>query len=114
MSSTRGLCGSRIGGRSPIDASSPELADTPIRPRFAELLAEQAWLPDGFRASARESGMGGVIGQWLLFPAAHRSLSLFSLVVPSGSEMLVHDHLAWRLVGLYQGRAGASLPAHAT
>ena len=31
------------------------------------------------------------------------SLSLFSLVVPSGSETPVHDHLAWGLVGLYQG-----------
>jgi predicted metal-dependent enzyme (double-stranded beta helix superfamily) len=47
--------------------------------------------------------MGGGIGQWLLFRAEDRSLSLFSLVVPSGSETPVHDHLAWGLVGLYQG-----------
>jgi predicted metal-dependent enzyme (double-stranded beta helix superfamily) len=47
--------------------------------------------------------MGGGIGQWLLFRAADGSLSLFSLVVPSGSETPVHDHLAWGLVGLYQG-----------
>ncbi len=47
--------------------------------------------------------MGGGIGQWLLFRAADRSLSLFSLVVPPGSETPVHDHLAWGLVGLYQG-----------
>jgi predicted metal-dependent enzyme (double-stranded beta helix superfamily) len=47
--------------------------------------------------------MGGGIGQWLLFRAGDRSLSLFSLVVPSGSETPVHDHLAWGLVGLYQG-----------
>jgi predicted metal-dependent enzyme (double-stranded beta helix superfamily) len=47
--------------------------------------------------------MGGGIGQWLLFRAADRSLSLFSLVVPSGAQTPVHDHLAWGLVGLYRG-----------
>ena len=31
------------------------------------------------------------------------SLSLFSLVVPSGSATPIHDHLAWGLVGLYRG-----------
>jgi predicted metal-dependent enzyme (double-stranded beta helix superfamily) len=47
--------------------------------------------------------MGGGIGQWLIFRAADRSLALFALVVPSGAETPVHDHLAWGLVGLYQG-----------
>ena len=47
--------------------------------------------------------MGGGIGQWLLFRAEDRSLSLFSLVVPSGAQTPVHDHLAWGLVGLYRG-----------
>jgi 3-mercaptopropionate dioxygenase len=84
-------------------ASSAEDACEAIRPRFAELLADPGWLPTRYRASAPESGMGGGIGQWLLFRAADRSLSLFSLVVPSGSETPVHDHLAWGLVGLYQG-----------
>jgi predicted metal-dependent enzyme (double-stranded beta helix superfamily) len=84
-------------------ASSPEAACAAIRPRFAELLADADWLPDDYRRSAPESGMGGGIGQWLLFRAADRSLSLFSLVVPPGSETPVHDHLAWGLVGLYQG-----------
>jgi 3-mercaptopropionate dioxygenase len=84
-------------------ARSPEEACAAIRPRFAELLADPGWLPDEYRASAPDSGMGGGIGQWLLFRAADRSLSLFSLVVPSGSETPVHDHLAWGLVGLCQG-----------
>jgi 3-mercaptopropionate dioxygenase len=84
-------------------AASPADACDAIRPRFAELLADPAWLPAQFRESAPGSGMGGGIGQWLLFRAADRSLSLFSLVVPSGSETPVHDHLAWGLVGLYQG-----------
>ena len=47
--------------------------------------------------------MGGGIGQWLLFRAEDRSLTLFSLVVPSGAQTPVHDHLAWGLVGLYRG-----------
>ena len=84
-------------------AASAEAACAAIRPRFAELLADPGWLPDEYRQSHAESGMGGGIGQWLLFRAEDRSLSLFSLVVPSGSETPVHDHLAWGLVGLYQG-----------
>ncbi len=31
-------------------------------------------------------------------------LCLFTLVVPPGEETLVHDHLAWGLVGLYRGQ----------
>jgi 3-mercaptopropionate dioxygenase len=84
-------------------ASSPEEACEAIRPRFAELLADPDWLPVEYQAAAPESGMGGGIGQWLLYRADDGSLSLFSLVVPSGSETPIHDHLAWGLVGLYRG-----------
>jgi 3-mercaptopropionate dioxygenase len=84
-------------------AASAEDACEAIRPQFAELLADPDWLPERYRQSAPESRMGGGIAQWLLFRPADRSLSLFALVVPSGSETPVHDHLAWGLVGLYQG-----------
>jgi predicted metal-dependent enzyme (double-stranded beta helix superfamily) len=84
-------------------AASAEAACAAIRTPFAELLADSDWLPDEYCQSAPESGMGGGIGQWLLFRATDGSLSFFSLVVPSGSETPVHDHLAWGLVGLYQG-----------
>ena len=84
-------------------ASTPEQACETIRPRFAELLADPDWLPAAYRAPAPESGMGGGIGQWLLYRAGDGSLSLFSLVVPPGSETPIHDHLAWGLVGLYRG-----------
>jgi predicted metal-dependent enzyme (double-stranded beta helix superfamily) len=83
--------------------SSPEAACDAITPRFAELLADPDWLPSAYRAPAPESGMGGGIGQWLLYRAGDGSLSLFSLVVPPGSETPIHDHLAWGLVGLYRG-----------
>ena len=85
------------------DAGSPAQACDAIRPSFAALLADPAWLPERFQEGDPESGMGGGIGQWLLFRAEDRSLSLFSLVVPSGAQTPVHDHLAWGLVGLYRG-----------
>ena len=84
-------------------AASPEAACDAIRPRFTELLADQAWLPDELAAPVPGSGMGGGIGQWLLFRAGDGSLSLFSLVVPPAAQTPVHDHLAWGLVGLYRG-----------
>jgi predicted metal-dependent enzyme (double-stranded beta helix superfamily) len=84
-------------------AASPAAACAAIRPGFAELLADRAWLPDRFQAPNPDSGMGGGIGQWLLFRAGDRSLTLFALVVPSGSATPIHDHLAWGLVGLYRG-----------
>jgi 3-mercaptopropionate dioxygenase len=84
-------------------ATTPQQACDSIRPRFAELLADPGWLPPEYQSPAPESGMGGGIGQWLLFRAADRSLSLFSLVVPPDAQTPVHDHLAWGLVGLYRG-----------
>ena len=85
------------------DAGSASEAVERIRPTFASLLADPEWLPAVYQESAPESGMGGGIGQWLLYRAGDGSLSLFSLVVPSESETPVHDHLAWGLVGLYRG-----------
>ena len=82
---------------------SPAAACEAIRPRFAELLADDEWLPAALRVPAPEGGMGGGIGQWLLYRAGDRSLSLFSLVVPPAAQTPVHDHLAWGLVGLYRG-----------
>ena len=84
-------------------SSSPAAACEAIRPAFADLLADPAWLAPAYPRHAPESGMGGGLGQWLLFRAGDRSLTLFSLVVPSGTQTPVHDHLAWGLVGLYRG-----------
>jgi predicted metal-dependent enzyme (double-stranded beta helix superfamily) len=93
-------------------AEAPEAACEAIRPRFAELLSDPDWLPDEFAEAVPESGMGGGIGQWLLYRADDGSLSLFSLVVPSGSATPVHDHLAWGLVGLYRGEQDEEIYAH--
>jgi predicted metal-dependent enzyme (double-stranded beta helix superfamily) len=84
-------------------ADSPQHACEQISPLFADLLADPDWLPARYQVPAADGGMGGGIGQWLIFRAADRSLSLFSLVVPPGAMTPVHDHLAWGLVGVYRG-----------
>jgi predicted metal-dependent enzyme (double-stranded beta helix superfamily) len=83
--------------------ASPQQACEAIEPGFGSLLADGDWLPEDYQAPVPESGMGGGIGQWLLYRAGDGSLSLFSLVVPPGAQTPVHDHLAWGLVGLYRG-----------
>jgi len=75
-----------------------------LKPSFAALLAADGWLPEAFSIPDGRSRMGGGIGQYALYRAEDGSLCLFSLVVPSGAETPVHDHLAWGLVGLYRGR----------
>jgi 3-mercaptopropionate dioxygenase len=90
--------------RTRIDgADSPASACAAIEPLFTELMADREWLPGDYQQPAPASGMGGGIGQWLLYRAADRQLCLFSLVVPPGSMTPVHDHLAWGLIGLYRG-----------
>jgi predicted metal-dependent enzyme (double-stranded beta helix superfamily) len=90
-------------------AETPADACERLKPAFAELLADDAWLPGEYHEPAPQSGMGGGIGQWLLFRAADRSLCLFSLVVPSRAATPVHDHGSWGLVGLYRGRQDEEL-----
>jgi 3-mercaptopropionate dioxygenase len=93
-------------------SASPEHACDAIRAEFGHLLADPEWLPPQYRAPVPESGMGGGIGQWLLYRAGDGSLSLFSLVVPPGTETPIHDHLAWGLVGLYRGTQDEEIFAH--
>ena len=91
------------------EARTPEQAIAAVEPSFAELLSRPDWLPQRYQADAPVSGMGGGIGQWLLFRSADRSLCLFSLVVPPGSRTPIHDHGAWGLVGLYRGNQDEEL-----
>jgi predicted metal-dependent enzyme (double-stranded beta helix superfamily) len=74
-----------------------------LRPAFARLLATDGWLPEACAKPDTASRMGGGIGQYALYRAEDGSLCLFSLVVPVGAETPVHDHLAWGIVGVYQG-----------
>jgi predicted metal-dependent enzyme (double-stranded beta helix superfamily) len=84
-------------------ADSPEAAIAAIRPHFAQLMADQTWLPEQYRETCANSGMGNGIGTWLLYRAGDGGLAFSSLVVPPGVQTPVHDHLAWGLVGLYRG-----------
>jgi 3-mercaptopropionate dioxygenase len=47
--------------------TGPTEALKAIRPDFARLLEDDDWLRAKYQADASESGMGGGIGQWLLF-----------------------------------------------
>lgn len=85
----------------PVQHRSETLAA--LEPYFTELLSQQNWLPSAFAEPNSDSAMGGGIGQWLLYRAQDRSLTVFSLVIPAGSTTPVHDHLAWGLIGLYSG-----------
>ena len=90
--------------RARIDAAgSAAEACAAVQPGFAGLLGERDWLPGRYQDAVPDSGMGGGIGQWLLYRSADRSLCLFSLVVPPGSKTPIHDHLAWGVIGLYGG-----------
>jgi len=84
----------------------PELLGA-LHDPFRELLLDDEWLPELYRNSPPpeyddKGEMGGDIAQWLLYRLGNK-LSLFTLVIPPGVETPVHDHLAWGLVGLYQG-----------
>lgn len=83
--------------------SDPHRAIAQIRDPFARLLTDDNWLEAEFRQPAVNSGMGGGIGSYLLYRNGTRDLSISSLVVPAGAKTPVHNHLAWGLVGLYQG-----------
>ncbi|HEU0116985.1 MAG TPA: cysteine dioxygenase family protein [Thermomicrobiales bacterium] len=85
------------------ERSDPRAVTAAIRPLFADLLADETWLPPRYQEPAAASGMGSGIGQWLLYRAGDGSLALSALVVPPGAATPVHDHLAWGLVGLYRG-----------
>lgn len=92
-----------------LRAATREAAIAAIEPSFRRLLADPGWLPERYQHAAPTSGMGGGIGQWLLYRSADRSLCLFSLVVPPGSSTPIHDHLAWGLIGLYAGNQDEEL-----
>lgn len=89
--------------RAMADEPDPSRRLRRLRPAFAELLADQTWLPAELRQPYAASGMGQGIGQYLVYKSASGDLSLSALVLPAGATTPVHDHLAWGLVGMYSG-----------
>jgi predicted metal-dependent enzyme (double-stranded beta helix superfamily) len=90
--------------RATADISDTAARVEALKPAFGTLLASDGWLPREYASPDFTSGMGGGIGQYALYRAEDGSLTLFSLVIPSGAETPIHDHLAWGLIGVYRGR----------
>jgi 3-mercaptopropionate dioxygenase len=84
-----------------VVATSEDRRETIVRlsPSFAALLADPTWLHADFRQA-----VAGKFVQYAIYRAEDASLSVMAMVVPPGVATPVHDHRAWGLVGVYQGR----------
>jgi 3-mercaptopropionate dioxygenase len=84
-----------------VVASTEDRRDTIARltPSFGALLADSTWLHADFRQP-----VAGKFVQYAIYRAEDASLSVMAMVVPPGVATPVHDHRAWGLVGVYQGR----------
>jgi 3-mercaptopropionate dioxygenase len=74
-----------------------------LRPPFETLLNDSEWLPDEFKRATGTATMGHGIASLLLYRSDAKDLSLSTLVLAPGLATPVHNHLAWGLVGLYEG-----------
>jgi 3-mercaptopropionate dioxygenase len=84
-----------------VMASTTDRRDTiaRLKPSFGALLADPTWLHADFRQP-----VAGKFVQYAIYRAEDASLSVMAMVVPAGVATPVHDHRAWGLVGVYQGR----------
>jgi 3-mercaptopropionate dioxygenase len=74
-----------------------------LRAPYESLLSDQDWLPEEFKQAIGNTTMGQGIASLLLYRSELQDLSLSTLVVAPGLATPIHNHLAWGLVGLYQG-----------
>jgi predicted metal-dependent enzyme (double-stranded beta helix superfamily) len=74
-----------------------------LRAPYQSLLSDQDWLPEEFQQASGNMTMGQGIASLLLYRSELQDLSLSTLVVAPGLATPIHNHLAWGLVGLYQG-----------
>jgi predicted metal-dependent enzyme (double-stranded beta helix superfamily)/catechol 2,3-dioxygenase-like lactoylglutathione lyase family enzyme len=70
-----------------------------LRPGFVALLHDATWLHADYRRP-----VPGQFAQYAIYRAPDGALSIMAMVVPPGVATPVHDHQAWGLVGVYQGR----------
>jgi 3-mercaptopropionate dioxygenase len=84
-----------------VVATSADRRDTiaRLKPGFAALLADLTWLHADFRLPVARRFV-----QYAIYRAEDASLSVMAMVVPPAVATPVHDHRAWGLVGVYQGR----------
>lgn len=69
-----------------------------IDPLLKELLSRPDFLTEDFTRPIPDK-----FAQYLIYRSEDRSLSVMAMVVPVGCTTPIHDHLAWGLVGVYQG-----------
>ena len=74
-----------------------------LRAPFENLLNDPDWLPRELKEPSGSATMGSGIASFLLYRSARKDVSLSTLVVAPGLATPVHNHLAWGLVGLYEG-----------
>lgn len=77
---------------------SPEECIERIYPHFQDMLDSPDWLAEEFKVPIPDK-----FAQYLLYREEDASFSVMAMVVPAGCTTPVHDHLAWGLVGVYQG-----------
>ncbi|GEM_PF-913085 len=78
--------------------SSPETTIDRLRAPFGAFLRQDGWLPEPCRVP-----IPGKAASYALLRSQDPEYVLFSMVLPAGESTKVHNHLAWGLIGLWQG-----------
>ncbi|HLZ69115.1 MAG TPA: cysteine dioxygenase family protein [Dehalococcoidia bacterium] len=78
--------------------SAPEATIDRLRGPFADFLKRDGWLPAPCRVP-----IPGKAASYALLRSKDPEYVLFSMVLPAGESTKVHNHLAWGLIGLWQG-----------
>jgi predicted metal-dependent enzyme (double-stranded beta helix superfamily) len=81
------------------DGGEPEAIIERLRAPFQAFLAREGWLPQECRVP-----IPGKAASYALLRSRDPEYVLFSMVLPPGESTKVHNHLAWGLIGLWQGR----------
>src|SRR5579884_2888653 len=77
----------------------PETMLERLREPFAAFLGKEGWLPEPCRVP-----IPGKAASYALLRSKEPEYVLFSMVLPAGESTKIHNHLAWGLIGLWQGR----------
>lgn len=81
------------------DGGEPEAIIERLRAPLASFLKRDGWLPESCRRP-----IPGKAASYALLRSTDPEFVLFSMVLPAGESTKVHNHLAWGLIGLWQGR----------
>lgn len=77
----------------------PALFIERLRAPFARFLAQDGWLPE-----VCKTPVPGKAASYVLLRSKAPEFVLFSMVLPAHESTKIHNHLAWGLIGLAQGR----------